>query len=122
MSQMVILSPAADRELEEAAAWYEREVGRGEAFVERIQEALDRIRETPELHPKVYRDIRRVRVPRFPYNVFYRNLPDRVEVIADLHKRRDPNAWQSRAYLGNVGAEPTVKSNGSSFEVLTLPY
>jgi hypothetical protein len=48
VSRPVALSPAADREVEEAAAWYEREAGLGEAFVDRVQEALDRIEQTPE--------------------------------------------------------------------------
>lgn len=97
MNPPVILSPAADREFEAAAAWYEQEAGLGEAFVERVQEALDRIGPIPEAHATVYRDIRRVRVRRFPNSVYYRVLPDRVDVIAISHDKRDPRVWQSRA-------------------------
>ncbi len=97
MNLSVILSPAADREFEAAAAWYEQEAGLGGTFVERVQEALDRIGQMPELHAVVYQNIRRVRVPRFPYNLYYRILGDRVEVIAVSHNKRDPKIWQSRA-------------------------
>lgn len=93
----VILSPAADQELDEAAAWYEQRAGLGEQFVERVQEALDRIGRAPERHATTYRDIRRVRVQRFPYGVFYRILNDRIEVIAVFHDKRDPKHWRSRA-------------------------
>jgi plasmid stabilization system protein ParE len=96
MSIPVILSPDADREFAEAASWYERQANRGEAFIERVQDALDRIGQMPELHAAVYRNIRRIRVRDFPYNLYYRALADRVEVIAVFHHRRDPKAWQSR--------------------------
>lgn len=65
MNPPVILSPAADREFEEATIWYEQEAGLGTVFVERVQEALDRIGRLPELHAMVYQDIRRARVQRF---------------------------------------------------------
>jgi len=97
MNLPVILSPTADREFEEAAAWYEQEAGLGETFVERVQEALDRIEQMPELHAVIYKNIRRFRVARFPYSVFYRILADRVEVIAVFHNKRNPKLWQSRA-------------------------
>jgi hypothetical protein len=47
MNLPVILSPAADREFGEAAAWYERQTGLGEQFVEQVQETLDQISRTP---------------------------------------------------------------------------
>ena len=97
MNLPVILSPVADREFVEAAAWHERQTGRGEAFIEHVQKALDRLSRMPELHAIVYRDIRRARVQRFPYNIFYRILVDRIEVIAVFHNKRDPKLWQSRA-------------------------
>ncbi len=97
MNLPVILSPAADREFEEAAAWYQQHAGRGQKFVDQVQEVLDRIERMPELHAAVYQDIRRVRVQRFPYNVYYRILVDRIEVIAVFHHKRSQRTWQSRA-------------------------
>jgi len=97
MNKLVILSPEADRDFEAAAMWYEREAGLGESFVGRVQVALDRIGQMPELYAEIYRDIRRVRVQRFPYNVYYRILGDRIEVIAVFHSKRDPKTWKSRA-------------------------
>jgi toxin ParE1/3/4 len=45
----------------------------------------------------VFANIRKGVVRRFPYCVFYRPHPDRVEVIAVFHSSRDPSSWQSRA-------------------------
>ena len=33
---------------------------------------------------------------RFPYGVYYRDFPDRVEVVAVYHTSRDPSGWQTR--------------------------
>jgi plasmid stabilization system protein ParE len=97
MNLPVILSPMADREFVEAAAWYEREAGLGGAFIGQVQDALERIGRMPEMYATIHRDIRRARVHRFPYSVLFRVLPDRIEVIAVFHDKRNPKAWQSRA-------------------------
>jgi hypothetical protein len=33
---------------------------------------------------------------RFPYAVYYRELPDRIRVLAVSRTSRDPSGWQSR--------------------------
>jgi plasmid stabilization system protein ParE len=35
-------------------------------------------------------------VKRFPYVVYYRVHPDRIEVIAVLHGSRHPRTWRGR--------------------------
>ncbi len=96
MNLPIILSPAATRDVEAAAERYEKDAGLGTRFVARVQEAFDRIGQMPESHAVAYRDIRRARMAQFPYNVYYRVLADRVEILAVVHGRRDPSAWQSR--------------------------
>ncbi len=97
MSLPVILGPAAQRELDDATDWYERNGGLGFEFVARVQDAIDRIGQMPESHATIHKSIRRARVPRFPYFLFYRIKADEVEVIAILHGHRDPTIWESRA-------------------------
>jgi plasmid stabilization system protein ParE len=97
MSLPVVLSPEAAEEFDAAADWYEQRAGLGIDFVGRVQDALERIGQMPELHAVIYRDARRARVRRFPYNIYYRIRANRVEVIAILHGHRDPSVWKSRA-------------------------
>jgi plasmid stabilization system protein ParE len=92
----VILSPDAIRDVESAAEWFEKESRSGARFVGQIQQVLDRIGPMPESHAVVYRDIRRARVPRSPFNIFYRVLAERVEIFAVVDGRREPSVWQSR--------------------------
>jgi len=97
MSLPVILSPDASRDFDAAAGWYEEEAGQGTRFIEHLQAAFDRIGRSPEMYATVFRDLRRVRVRRYPYQVYYRVFSDRVEVLAIVHANRDPSVWRSRA-------------------------
>ena len=97
MSLPVVLTAEAEADFDEAADWYEQQAGRGTKFTLQVRQALARIGLMPELHAVLHRDIRRAKVQKFPYNVYYRVRPDRVEVIAVLHGRRDPSVWKNRA-------------------------
>jgi plasmid stabilization system protein ParE len=97
MSRQVILRPEAQDDVAAARDWYEQQrAGLGEEFVEVVDDLLARLAATPEMHQIVLRDVRRAKLRRFPYVVYYRVLPDRVEVLAVLHGRRNPGVWQSR--------------------------
>jgi plasmid stabilization system protein ParE len=97
MSLPVVLTAEAEADLDEAAQWYEqRAVGLGIDLVARVRDSLSRIGVHPQLYPEVRRGIRRAGVRRFPFGIFYRLRPDRVEVIAVFHDRRNPAIWQGR--------------------------
>ena len=69
----VALAPAARDELLAAAQWLEeRAPGRGQAFLDCIGDAMDRIAEMPGGFPSWERDprFRKVILQRFPYVVF----------------------------------------------------
>jgi len=97
MNLPVVLTQEAAADFDAAADWYQQEAGLGERFTAHVRRALDRISQMPELHRILYRGIRRARVKKFPYSIYFRIQTDRVEVIAVLHGRRDPSVWRSRA-------------------------
>jgi plasmid stabilization system protein ParE len=98
MSRPLIVNPEAEQDLADAKAWYDgQRDGLGDEFLECVGEALDRIRAVPEAHAKVFQELRRRLVRRFPYAVFYRIDDDQVTVVAIYHCRRDPRGWQGRA-------------------------
>ena len=92
----------AEEELQEAAAWYERERrGFGMALLERVAETVERIRESPEgfsRAPGVPPDlhVRRALVQRFPYAVVFVGLEDEIRILAIAHGRRRPGYWRER--------------------------
>jgi len=98
MSLPIVLRPEAQADLLEARDWYEHErVGLGDAFAEAVEEMLTRVQAMPELYAAVFRGLRRGKLRRFPYVVYYRVLADRIEVIGVLHGSRDPQVWRDRA-------------------------
>jgi plasmid stabilization system protein ParE len=87
----------AEADIEEAFQWYETErAGLGVEFREALRRMLRLIAENPGLYPPVERNARRASLRRFPYGVYYRELPDAIIVFACLHGHRDPGIWRSR--------------------------
>jgi plasmid stabilization system protein ParE len=98
MSLPVVLRPEASGDAEEARDHLEaQQAGLGQAFLDRLNEALARIGAMPEMYGVVWRNVRAARLRRFTYVVYYRVHDDRVEVLAVMHGSRDASAWQARA-------------------------
>lgn len=97
MSLPVILRQEAEVDVQEARDQLEAvRVGLGTQVLARVREVLARIEKMPELHGKVWQDVRAARLKQFRYIVYFIVLADRVEVLAVLHGARDPSSWQSR--------------------------
>jgi len=98
MSRQLKFMAAARLELETAYDWYEREAaGLGEDLAIEVGHQVERIAINPLQFPIVHRDIRRVRLRRFPYALFFRSDHDAIYVIACLHASRDPMIWRRRS-------------------------
>jgi toxin ParE1/3/4 len=105
----VILTPRfhknAQAELRSAVAWYEeRRKGLGRRFYERVEVVVTRAArgELPGLVVPVSagkRDIRKVRVPRFPYLVYYERHADECVILAIAHMKRRPGYWLKRSAI-----------------------
>jgi toxin ParE1/3/4 len=97
MAHDLIIRPEAEAELAEAFNWYEGKVqGLGSEFLNSVEAALLEIRRNPDLHPIIYKNIRRRLIRRFPYAVFYLIKPTHVVVLAVFHARRHSRKWKSR--------------------------
>ncbi|HVO45262.1 MAG TPA: type II toxin-antitoxin system RelE/ParE family toxin [Steroidobacteraceae bacterium] len=97
MTRPVVFLPAARLELIEAQDWYESEApGLGAQFRAAVGDQVARISMNPLAFPVVLGDVRRARLRRFPYSLFFRLLDDAAYVIACFHSSRDPRVWQRR--------------------------
>jgi len=97
VSLPVILRHEAELDIQEARDQLEAiRVGLGNQVLARVREVLARIEKMPELHGKVWEDVRAARLKQFRYIVYFIVLADRVELLAVLHSARDPASWQSR--------------------------
>ncbi|XOZ32169.1 type II toxin-antitoxin system RelE/ParE family toxin [Halomonadaceae bacterium KBTZ08] len=98
MTYNVRIRPDAERDIEEAAQWYElQRQGLGHEFMDSVQQTLNRISENPSLYPVVHRNSRRALISKFPFGVHYVVTGDTVVVIAVMHGRRHPNWWKERS-------------------------
>jgi toxin ParE1/3/4 len=92
-----LIRPEAEADLDEAYRWYERQrTGLGADFLLCFEEALQRVRRSPDLYPRVHKTVRRGWIRRFPYGLFYVVDEGVVAVIGVFHASRDPRCWQTR--------------------------
>lgn len=93
------IRPEAEEDLTHGYDWYEKQrEGLGNDFLDEIENTLTSIESSPELYPKVHRDIRRALTGRFPYGIFYMLERELIDVIAILHTSRNPARWKGRAW------------------------
>ena len=91
------IHPEAAQEARAARAWYaERSPNAARAFDEELDDAIRLIRENPQRWPEYIRGTRRFRLDHFPFLVVYRQLPDRVRVMAVAHAHRRTGYWRKR--------------------------
>ena len=97
MSLPINVRPAAQRDLDDAARWYESQrQGLGGEFLDEFLSVTSRISEGPLAYPEVGRAARRAMLRRFPFGVFYRIANGTVVVVAVMHSSRNPRRWMER--------------------------
>ena len=98
MTPRFIVRPLAEADVAEAFDWYEeRSPGLGMEFLRAVDVTFAIIARTPQLFPQLQKNVRRARLRRFPYGVFFIARADAISVLAVMHAHRDPRRWLSRA-------------------------
>ena len=92
MSLRVVITPEAAADIINAQTWYDsQEAGVGDkfyfAFRNRIHDAL-----AVPLLPRAWgrRKIRKVRIPKYPYSIYYEIIAEELQILAVVHGARDP--------------------------------
>lgn len=93
----VVFHPLAERELIEAARFYEsRAVGLGGDLIPKVELTLAQIVADPGAGSVVVGTIRRRLLRRFPFAILYQLTDDNLSVIALMHLHRRPGYWKRR--------------------------
>jgi toxin ParE1/3/4 len=93
----VVFTAAARADILDAVEWYEaRQSGLGRRFIADLEALTVRMGGNPLQFPVMHNGVRRGALRRFPYGVFFRALPEQVQVLACFHTSRDPIQWQRR--------------------------
>ena len=93
----VVWHAEAELELVEAAKFYDSRVaGLGANFLKAVETAIADIVVHPNRFAIVEGDIRRCRVRRFPYCVYFRQIGTMIRVLVIGHHSRRPGYWKQR--------------------------
>jgi toxin ParE1/3/4 len=93
MNHYITVTGDANYDLEQARVWYnERQQGLGERFILAARQRFEIILRWPEL-PRAFgrKAVRKVRIPRSPYSIYYRVLGQKIQIVAIVHGSRDPD-------------------------------
>lgn len=93
MTVQLHISEAAQKEWDEAAAWYEdKQASLGERFIKSVQIKLELISRYPERYPKRKKNFRETPVGLFPYNIVYAFYKKEfvVIILSIFHTSRKP--------------------------------
>ena len=95
----VTLHPGAERDVFEAAAFYEEEASPALAgrFIAEFERVVKLLVANPGLGTPRARGRRGFPTSGFPYTVVYREVPDGILVLVVKHDRRRPTFGASRA-------------------------
>ncbi len=93
----IIVHSEAELELWFAVDYYEEiRRGLGLDLEEEIRHALADIQEATEKWPKRSYETRFRLLSRFPYAIYYIELPDKIWIVAYAHTSRRPYYWRKR--------------------------
>jgi plasmid stabilization system protein ParE len=93
----VTFNELAERELNDAAQYYERQrTGLGAAFIAEVVRSTEAIVEHPEASPIVLGTIRRMLCQRFPYGLLYTVAHNELRILAVMNLKRRPGYWIGR--------------------------
>ncbi|CCQ51662.1 MULTISPECIES: type II toxin-antitoxin system RelE/ParE family toxin [Crocosphaera] len=92
-----VFHPEALKEYADAVRYYtEQRTEVAQAFINAIEDAVYRVRESPTRYNAIDDDVRRCMTRRFPYGILYTIEQDYILILAVMHCSREPGYWKSR--------------------------
>jgi toxin ParE1/3/4 len=89
--------PEALTEYADAVQYYvEQRAEVAQAFIDAVEDAIYRIRESPTRYIVIDEDVRQCMTRRFPYGILYTIDPDYILILAVMHCSREPGYWKNR--------------------------
>lgn len=89
---------AVAEHLDNVTFYESRQRGLGADYLAEFESAMQRVCANPKMYQvECVPDIRKVVMPRFPFNVLFRELNGVIQVLSVAHHRRRPSYWINRA-------------------------
>jgi plasmid stabilization system protein ParE len=91
MKYTVYVRRSAELDVAKAQEWYEQQQpGLSHLFHDEFAATIEIISRTPLIYPKLYRNVRRAVLHRFPYLVWYRVEGLEITIVACTHGKANP--------------------------------
>ncbi len=92
-----VFHPEALSEYTEAVEHYtQQRIEVGQAFIDAVENAIYRVRESPTRWRMIDEDVRRCLTRKFPYGILYTIEPDYILILTVMHCSREPGYWKKR--------------------------
>ncbi|MGL4500809.1 MAG: type II toxin-antitoxin system RelE/ParE family toxin, partial [Planktothrix sp.] len=92
-----VFHPEALAEYAEAVQYYAKQSSEvAQAFINVIEDAVYRIKESPTRWAIFDENVRRCLTRKFPYSILYTIEPDYILILAVTHCSREPGYWKNR--------------------------
>ncbi|HCY77252.1 MAG TPA: plasmid stabilization protein [Ignavibacteriales bacterium] len=93
----VYFAEPASIEFDDAFEYYELQLpGLGKKFFSEVFETIELISQFPQLWSQNSEHTRKAVLRKFPYNLIYSILNDKLYIIAVAHQNRAPEYWINR--------------------------
>ena len=97
MNRSIRYHPLFERDLREAANWYDRRSpGLGEVFIDIAEHCAADVIADPERFAQSFGGCRYIRLPRFPYILLFDVVDDELLMLGVLHTARSIEKWRER--------------------------
>ena len=97
MSRELIIRTVAKAEAADAHNWYEQQRrGLGGEFLAAVETVLGVMQRSPGRFAPVHGEVRKARLTRFPYAIYFIWRDDLISVVAIYHAKRDPQRLVER--------------------------
>ena len=97
MEYSIVLYNDAKEDIVEIAKWYDlKSVELSKRFIEQFDIAINKISKTPDAFSYLYDDVRKIRLHKFPYLIFYKVKEQTVFIYGVIHAKRNPYLYKKR--------------------------
>ena len=97
MTYSITVRKEAEFDITETLNVYEEHrLGLGHDFLLCVDAVISKIERNTLLYKKIYKDLRRVPIGRFPFRIFYLVQSQHIIITAVFHAQKNPVLWEHR--------------------------
>lgn len=97
MGYTIVIHHLAAEDIVEIARWYDYKLpGLGNKFEADLENTILKLSDHPAAFAIIHEEIRRIKLKRFPYLVFYQIIKNETHIYGMMHSKRNPVVIKNR--------------------------